>query len=112
MITLDALNRMFTAMRTEAGYKKWNVDGELLWGYYFTDPNPLKLKPVAEYLAKEGYRVVDTYQTDDKKTYVLHVEKVEHHTPESLNKKNIEFYKLAQRFGLESYDGMDVGPAQ
>jgi hypothetical protein len=107
VITLESLREMFANMKSNT---KWNLDGDLLWGYFFTDPNPSKLKPVAVYLEKSGYRFVNIYPTDDKTTYFLHVEKIEHHTPTSLNKRNQEFYKLAERYGLESYDGMDVGP--
>ena len=110
-ITLEQLNQMFENMRTNSGYKKWNINGNLLWGYFFTDPNPKKLQTVAEYLTKNGYRFVNIYPTDDKKTFFLHVGKIEHHSPESLNERNHEFYKLAERYHLESYDGMDVGPA-
>ena len=112
VITLNQLKEMFADIRTNPGYKKWNVDGPLLWGYFFTDPDSKKLQPVAEYLSSNGYRFVAIYPTDDKSTFFLHVEKVEHHTPESLNKRNLEFYKLASRFRLESYDGMDVGPVE
>jgi hypothetical protein len=34
----------------------------------------------------------------------------ERHTPETLDERNQEFYRLASRFNLDSYDGMDVGP--
>lgn len=112
VITLEQLNQMFADMRSNPGYKKWGVDGNLLWGYFFTDPNPKKLQPVADYLTKNGYHFVKIYPTDDKTTFFLHVEKIEHHTPESLNKRNHELYKLAERFHIESYDGMDVGPAK
>jgi len=112
VITLEQLDQMFANMRTNTGYKKWNVDGDLLWGYFFTDPNAQKLRPVAEYLSEKGYSFVSIYPTDDKHTFFLHVEKIEHHTPESLNQRNQEFYKLAAQYGLESYDGMDVGPVE
>jgi hypothetical protein len=110
VITLEQLNRMFADMRTQQGYKKWNVDGPLVWGYFFTDPSRQKLQPVADHLSSIGYRFVSIYPTDDKSTFFLHVEKIEHHTPESLNRRNLEFYELARRLELESYDGMDVGP--
>ena len=110
VISLEQLKAMFSDMRTNPGYKKWNVDAPLLWGYFFTDPKPTKLKPIAEYLSANGYRFVAIYPTDDKSTYFLHVEKVEHHTPETLHQRNLEFYRLASRFELASYDGMDVGP--
>jgi Regulator of ribonuclease activity B len=88
VIPLDKLKEMFADMRTNPGYKKWNVDGPQLWGYFFTDPDSKKLQPVAEYLSSNGYRFVAIYPTDDKSTFFLHVEKVEHHTPESLNQRN------------------------
>jgi hypothetical protein len=39
-------------------------------------------------------------------------EKVEKHTVDTLHARNQEFYKFAEEHQLESYDGMDVGPAQ
>ncbi len=110
MISLEQLQKMFSAMRTKPGYSKWNIDGLLLWGYFFTDSNPEKLKQIAEALSSKGYSFVNIYPTDDNSTFFLHVERVEHHTPESLNIRNLEFYDLASQFDLESYDGMDVGP--
>jgi hypothetical protein len=44
-------------------------------------------------------------------TKPLQVEKVETHTPASLDARNQEFYTLAGRNGI-SYNGMDVGPVQ
>jgi hypothetical protein len=106
MITLPELEDMFANMRANT---KWDVDGELLWGYFFTDPDPKKLERIVEPLTSSGYRFVSIYETDDKSTYFLHVERVEKHSPETLYDRNAEFYKLAEKFGLESYDGMDVG---
>jgi Regulator of ribonuclease activity B len=40
----------------------------------------------------------------------LHVEKVEIHTPETLDRQNMSFYEFADDHDLTSYDGMDVGP--
>jgi hypothetical protein len=110
VITLEQLNQMFADMRAELNYKKWNVDGDLLWGYFFTDREAKKLHPVADHLTKAGYRLVNIYPTDDKTKFFLHVERIEHHTPESLDRRNQEFYKLADHYHIESYDGMDVGP--
>jgi len=111
-ITLAQLQEMFADMRTKPGFSKWKVDGDLLWGYFFTSHDPKKLRPVAEYLSNHGYRIVSIYRAQDKSTHFLHVERIEHHTPESLHKRNLEFYELARRFQLESYDGMDVGPVK
>jgi hypothetical protein len=82
----------------------------MLWGYFFTDPDPKKLEPIAKQLSHSGYRVVSIYPTDDESTHFLHVERVEHHTPRTLDARNQEFYALAVKFGITTYDGMDVGP--
>jgi len=109
MITLQQLKELFARMKADAPF---DVQGELLWGYFFTDPSKKKLQPVAEELTKLGYREVGLYRTDDKKTYFLHVDMVEKHTPETLDERNRQFYALAERFGIEAYDGMDVGPVE
>jgi len=101
------MEEMFANMRAQT---KWDVDGELLWGYFFTDPDTNLLERASERLTTSGYRLVQIYPTDDKSTYVLHVERIEKHTPQTLQIRNGEFEKLAAEFGLESYDGMDVGP--
>jgi hypothetical protein len=94
-------------MQTEAG---WDTEHDLLWGYFFTDPEPGKLRPLAAKLQEDGYRFVDLYRTDDKSTYFLHVERVETHSPLSLDRRNQELNAVAEKYGVESYDGMDVGP--
>jgi hypothetical protein len=109
MITLKMLQEMFANMRRDGDM---NLDGDLLWGYFFTDLDPKKLEPVATRLDSLGFSVVDLYLSGDSKTYFLHVERVETHSPDSLHARNQEFYRIAEEFGIESYDGMDVGPVQ
>ena len=109
MITLQDLDDMFANMRANT---KWDVDGEMLWGYFFTDPDPKKLERVVQRLTNGGYHFVSIYETDDKSTHFLHVERVEMHTPQTLHARNAEFYRLAGEYSLESYDGMDVGPVK
>jgi hypothetical protein len=108
MIDLAMLEDMFSGMRANTN---WNVDGPMLWGYFFTDRSAEKLEKAANYLAADGYRLVGIHQTDDKSTKVLHVERVETHSPQTLFARNEALYQLASQFGLDSYDGMDVGPA-
>ena len=108
MISLADLESMFNNMRAKT---KWNVDGNLLWGYFFFDPHAEKLRVIATELQKSGYRFVNLYPSDDKTTYVLHVEKVETHTPKTLYQRNQELEQLAEKHDIASYDGMDVGPA-
>lgn len=107
-ITLTQCQDLFLQMKSQPGL---SGDGPLLWGYFFTDPDRKRLEPVAEHLAAQGYRVVDINPTDGT-VFFLHVEKVEAHTPQSLHDRNTSFYDLARQFDVESYDGMDVGPAE
>ena len=106
------LQQMFDGIRQQT---KWNVDGDMLWGYFFADTKPDRLKAVQRELEKQGYRFVDLYETerDGKPSgeFMLHVEKVETHTVDSLDTRNGELDALAAKYGLHSYDGMDVGPA-
>jgi Regulator of ribonuclease activity B len=106
-MTLQQMEQMFANMRAQT---KWDVDGEMLWGYFFTDSDTNKLERASQRLTASGYRLVKIYPTDDKSTCVLHVERIEKHTPQTLHARNGEFEKLASELGLESYDGMDVGP--
>src|SRR5262245_15406227 len=107
MMTLQQMEEMFANMRAKT---KWHVDGDMLWGYFFTDPDTNKLQRASQRLTATGYRLVQIYPTDDKSTCVLHVERIEKHTPQTLQTRNGEFEKLAAEFGLKSYDGMDIGP--
>jgi Regulator of ribonuclease activity B len=63
---------------------------------------PKKLELVADYLTRQGYRFVEIFRTDDdvEEVYFLHVEKIEHHTPETLDRRNRELYDLAEKFDL------------
>lgn len=107
MIPLSDLEALFSDLRTQAG---WNVEGPLLWGYFFTDPDEAKLAQAADKLVAAGYDLVLIAPADDGSTHVLQVERAEKHTPKSLFARNAELERLAESLGLESYDGMDVGP--
>ena len=111
MITIEQLEEMFTNMRE---HTDWDVDGELLWGYFFTDADPDKLEKAAEALDQMGYDVVEIFQSEDDEDptitdFVLHVERIEPHTPKTLFDRNNELIAFAQKHGLESFDGVDVG---
>jgi hypothetical protein len=107
-IQLTQLEEMFASMRAKT---KWNVDGPLLWGYFFLDPSEGKLQAAAKELDAIGYHVVGVQQVGARQFFRLHVERVETHTPSSLNARNSEFYAFVEKRSLASYDGMDVGPA-
>jgi len=106
MISLEALEEMFANMRATPSTNS----GELLWGYFFFDSMQERLFAASEELQRKGYTIVRNELSDDRSSYVLHVERVETHTPKSLHQRNAELEALAQAHGIDSYDGMDVGP--
>ncbi len=107
-IPLAQLQAMFANMRSQT---HWNVDGPLLWGYFFLDADRTKLDAAAAELGAKGYRVVDIAKVDGRELFKLHVERVEVQTPESLYARDIELEALARKLHIRNYDGMDVGPA-
>ena len=111
MITIDTLQEMFDNIRANTD---WNIDGPLLWGYFFTDRSEQKLNSLVPVLAAQAYRFVDLFAPEldegQEEYYFLHVEKEEAHSVESLYERNQHFYALADLHELDSYDGMDVGP--
>jgi hypothetical protein len=56
----------------------------------------------------DQYILIDLYQTDDAIGWMLWVSKIENHTPNSLQQRNIEFNKLVDLYGVDFYDGWDV----
>lgn len=112
MITKDQLQEMFDDMAQKS---KWDISKDMLWGYFFTDESKKELESVVPLLTAKGYRFVDIYLSDkedpsDPDVWWLHVEKVETHSPDTLNLRNQELYRFADEHALDSYDGMDVGP--
>ncbi len=106
-ISLEQLKELFAGLRAETS---WNVDGEMLWGYFFTSKDQKKLERAAVTLGNGGYTVVDIFEAEDEPSFVLHVERVEIHTPDTLFARNQQLEALATEFELEAYDGMDVNP--
>lgn len=114
IITLSSLEEMFDSINKKG---IWDMSKPMLWGYFFTHQEPKKLDEAKVILVKKGYRFVDIYiaEKQDKnepELWWLHVEKEEIHSPQTLDKRNDELYLLANKLGLNSYDGMDVGPIQ
>lgn len=111
MIELEALKAMFNDI---AAGSKWDMSRPMLWGYFFTDASAEKLQVVAKVLEDTGYRFVSIFEPEledgEEQYFFLHVEREEVHSPESLHERNAQLYALADRYELQSYDGMDVGP--
>jgi Regulator of ribonuclease activity B len=87
----------------------WKVEGELLWGFFFTAPAESPLIAASKILETMGYRVVSIHPDDEKKDWWLHVERIEIHTVDSLNARNQQLTKFAADQKLGTYDGWDVG---
>jgi len=113
MIELSDLEEMFENICANNG---WDMSCPMLWGYFFTDTSRQKLESASTELEKLGYRYVDLYvpdlEEDEDEYFFLHMEREEIHSPQSLNERNIQLYAFAEKLGLDSYDGMDVGPIQ
>ena len=111
-ITKDQLVEMFDSMSQDSS---WDFSKPMVWGYFFTDSSKEQLQAAKPALESQGYRFVDLYpaekeNADDPDLWWLHVEKVEIHTPDSLDARNKVLYKFADEHDLQSYDGMDVAP--
>ena len=113
-ITLEALEEMFQNIGENT---EWDTSKDMLWGYFFTHNEPSKLETAKDGLISKGYNFVSIYISDkdeetDPDMYWLHVEKIETHNPRTLDARNDELYVYAHEMGLDSYDGMDIGPVE
>lgn len=98
---------MFAGLHSETD---WNLDGEMLWGYYFTAAAPEVLESLAEKLEERDFDVVEIFESDDDPVFVLQAQRIEKHTPESLFALNAQLEELVGKFEGVEYDGMDVDP--
>jgi hypothetical protein len=113
-ITIEQLDELFNNLREEG---QWDLSKPLLWAYYFTDHDPSKLQLVIPKIESMGYSIVNIFRAkkeveDEADSFYLQVQKVEIHNSKSLDKTNDDFYIFAFENGLDSYDGMDVGPVE
>jgi hypothetical protein len=111
-IPFDEVVSVFDQVRTQT---KWDLSGDLVWGYFFYGDNKSSVEKIANLLKNKGYRIVELGRQKDEtnrdlNVWRLHIERVEHHTPETLFARNDELYALADQVGHVTYDGMDVGP--
>jgi hypothetical protein len=105
MIEKSQLVEMFEGMRAQA---PWDVDSDLLWGYFFTGDDRAALDRLSKKLVSLKYRLVELRPDDKQEGYWLHVERVETHSADSLHERNQHLYRMADEYSV-NYDGMDVG---
>jgi Regulator of ribonuclease activity B len=109
---LETINGIFAQAKSE---DNWNLEEPMLYTFYFVDKSVDKLEELGLHLEKEGYDFVDIYELGDEETnestgeYLLHIDKIEVHTPESLAERNVQFQKLADEYEIETYDGWEFG---
>ncbi len=113
-IPRSQIDAMFSNMKANT---PWDLTGKLLWGYFFTSASKATLENAARVLVGQGYTLVEILPLQpiaprSAAEWQLHVERVEHHTPDSLFSRDDELYAFADAHGLTSYDGMDVGPVK
>lgn len=110
---ITAINDMFANIRENTD---WDLNGALVWGYFFVNTTEAPLHGLAKVLEGQGYTVVEVFEPelepDEAPYHVLHVERVEVHDVASLDARNQELQALAEANGVEDYDGMDVGPVE
>jgi hypothetical protein len=114
VIGRDTLTAFFNDSRRlrEDGKARFDIDDTCRWSYFFVDLSRAKLEPLAGHLQRLGYEVKDYLEPDlgeHNSVYCLRVDRAECHTVDSLETRNGELYELATRFGVQGYDGMDVG---
>lgn len=108
------LEEMFAGIQAET---PWDVNGNMLWGYFFTGPNKGDLEKIGAELGFIGYHLVEIRECESTSSqgsaeWQLHVERVEFQTVDTLLSRNTQFEDLASRYRDIIYDGMDVGPAE
>lgn len=109
---LEDIKEIFEEAKREDG---WNLEEDMLYSYYFVDTDPEKLEELGNKLEAEGYDFIDIFELGDEETekstgeYLLHIDKIETHTPESLAERNVEFQRLADENNIQTYDGWEFG---
>ena len=109
---IEGIREIFDDAKTEDG---WNLNEEMLYSFYFVDESVDKLEKLGLKLEADGYDFVDVFELGDEETeqstgeYLLHIDKTEVHTPESLAQRNVEFAKLAEEYELKTFDGWEFG---
>ena len=109
---LDGIREIFAEAKQE---DNWNTDEPMLYSFYFVDKDVDKLEKLGLKLEADGYDFIDIFELGDEETekstgeYLLHIDKIEVHTPESVAQRNVEFQKLSDEFGIETYDGWEFG---
>jgi hypothetical protein len=121
LVAIIGLSIAFTVQRRErraidagvfAEMRKnpWDLNGDLLWGFYFTNETKWPLEFDAWALGLFGYSKVSIDRDEKKEFWWLHVEKIERLSLDSMASRNVRLSWFGKIFGFSVYDGWDVGP--
>ena len=109
---LAGIKEIFDEAKAE---DNWDMSEPMLFSFYFVDKSVEKLEKLGLKLESDGYDFVDVFELGDEATdestgeYLLHIDRVETHTPESLAQRNVEFQRLADEYEIAVYDGWEFG---
>ncbi len=103
---LELINSIFDRIELQGVDTRQNF----LYGYFFFDKNKAKLEKLKNYLVSQSYKFVELDKKDNGE-FMLHVEKVEQHTRQSLYNREQKLRLLATKYNISSFDGFDVGNA-
>lgn len=103
---LEIINSIFNRIEVQGV----STDQKLLYGYYFVDGDKDRLESLKNKLLAQAYRFAGLTR-NTKNLYLLHVEKVEQHTRQSLLSREQQLRQLAAQSGGSAFDGFDVGNA-
>ncbi len=109
---IEGIEKIFNEAKTE---DNWNTDEVMLYSYYFVDTDVDKLEKLGNHLEEKGYDFLDIFELGDDDTgestgeFLLHIDKEEKHTAQSLAERNVEFSSLTAEYEIASYDGWEFG---
>ena len=109
---LEGIRQIFAEAKQQ---DNWNTDEPMLYSYYFVDEDADKLEELGVELEENGYDFIGVFELGDEETdeatgeFLLHIDREEKHTPESLAERNVELQKIADDHEIETYDGWEFG---
>jgi hypothetical protein len=109
---LEDIRKIFDLAITEDG---WDMEGEMLYSFFFVGKDPEKLETLGDMLAEGGFDFVDIFELGDEDTeeptgeFLLHIDQVGVYTPETLAKQVEAFEELSEKEQLGAFDGWECG---
>lgn len=111
---IEGIEQIFAEAKQQ---DNWNLDEPMLYSYYFADESIEKLEKFGLKLEEQGYDFIGIYELGEEESgkptgeYLLHIDKEEVHTAQSLAERNVEFARLSEENDIQLYDGWEFGEA-